>query len=248
MTAVAVTCTRCDEPFEAERPADYETNPYVRRFWAMHLLCPVCVPLIEEESRQAELELEHEQQTERRERFARLSGVPAEYQGLTWRDLPDLAPEAIQAAQEWSTGPRKGLFVSGSTGRGKTWLVAAAVWVMLERQPVRWCNVSHLSTHLLRPFDDPQYTAAVDVLTGKTALVLDDIDKVGPKAAPHIFAAIDSRVSEGVPLAITTNLRLGELEAKFPGCGEQIVSRIVKHCRGAILALSGPDLRLRQVA
>jgi hypothetical protein len=84
----------------------------------------------------------------------------------------------------------------------------------------------------------------IDVLIGGHALVLDDLDKSRPSeyAAEQLFAAIDTRLTEGVQLLVTTNLGTRELQTKWPEpYGDAITSRLAS---GEAYSVGGHDRRL----
>lgn len=153
----------------------------------------------------------------------------------------------IGAARDWASeefpDPR-GLCLFGNKGAGKTRLAATATWQRLRSYHVTWISWPVLLAELGAAFNDSARQKAISVLTGKGALVLDDIardekEKVSDWAKTQLFAAIDRRIQAGAPLLITTNLQpsaIGEV------LGEAIMSRVVGYSR--VLELPGQDMRL----
>jgi DNA replication protein DnaC len=133
--------------------------------------------------------------------------------------------------------------LTGDNGVGKSTLAAAAVNRRLQNAGVLWVSVASL---VAQSFGDDQAKAKVAAaLTGRSAIVLDDIDKVkaGEWVSSQLFAAIDNRVSRGAGLIVTTNLPVNRLAAKFEGeFATAIGSRLAGYC--AIHTMVGPDRRL----
>lgn len=202
-----------------------------------------------------------EEATERRRlRRSRLeaSGLPRTLQDLSWDSYEVNAKGAEQAraaARRWAEGraSKPGLMVHGPVGVGKTRLAATAAWEMLMRRDVRWVSMPELIIRLGASFTDSDRARAIKILTGKGALVLDDLDKIKPSAwvLSNVFTAIDSRYQSGAPLFVTSNLRPDELVRHFAGDGreaeerrmaaEAIVSRLMEHC--VIGRIEGVDRR-----
>lgn len=196
-----------------------------------------------------ERELAEDLERANRERYTsreKFSSVPI---GLR-RTLDDLEltsrnTEAIAEARAWAAGELPGLLLTGPVGTGKTWIAAAAVWERQLTKPVRWASVPTMLANALRAFDDEERAGAVDAISGKGALALDDLDKVKPSewVASQLFSAIDSRVAAARPLLITMNSTPGEIETRLgPDFGEAICSRLVGYCK--IVVLDGADRRL----
>ncbi len=184
-----------------------------------------------------------------RERFAsraRTSSVPRELR----RSLDELQvtarnTEALAKARAWVAGELRGLLLTGPVGTGKTSIAAAAAWERQLHRPALWASVPIMLAHALRAFDDLEREGAMQAITGKGTLALDDLDKVKPSewAAAQLFAAIDSRVAAGRPLLVTTNLTPSALAAKIGGdFGEAIASRLVGYCD--VVCVGGDDRRL----
>lgn len=245
-----VTCSECGGEFDRDEiPADMRGS--FRRILESHLpWCDECCERADIEiERQAHAQQQHSAAKRAHDR-RRVAGIPVKLRDLSWSDVEvGNRPEVLAAARRWAGGGSPGLLLAGPVGVGKTWLAAAAAWALLERAPLHWLSVPALFARLSLGYADDERQATVRVLAGSTGLVLDDVDKVRATdyAAEQLFCAIDNRVAAGAPLLITTNLRLGELAAKFPDpFGEAIVSRLAQHCEA--FALDGHDRRLEGVA
>lgn len=183
-------------------------------------------------------------------RWLAKAGLPEPLRGLQWTDLIKTGKRkvAISAALRWAKAPQgdaRGLYLWGPAGTGKTHLAATAAWHRLheERYPLRWVSVAVMLTNMEASFSDKERQAALEVLTGDTPLVMDDIDKVNPSESKraHLFAAIDRRVTAGVPLLVTGNLSPSELETKLGG---PIASRLLGYALGRTFETDGPDRRM----
>lgn len=147
----------------------------------------------------------------------------------------------------WWNGPadRAGLVLSGPVGVGKTHLAAGTARALIRQGTrVRWLTGPLLFARLGTGFGHPDHDRIIKTLTSNVALVLDDLDKTRPTAygAENVFLAIDSRVTNVVPLLVTTNLSIAELAQHWPEpWGEAIASRLAGYCE--IVRMNGPDRR-----
>jgi DNA replication protein DnaC len=208
------------------------------------LVCPACVERAEAEDARLEREREAQEIAQRVEARRRASGLPPQLRGHTWQDLSaDTPPGVLAAAKAWAAGEIAGLVLGGPVGVGKTYVASVAAEAWLDRGPLRWFSVPVLFARLGLAFADDGRQDALDVLSGRTALVLDDIDKARPSqyAAEQLFCAIDTRVTHGAQLLVTTNLELDELADRY---GPAIVSRLAGYCEA--FAMDGPDRRIER--
>jgi DNA replication protein DnaC len=153
----------------------------------------------------------------------------------------------VGGARDWSTveypEPR-GLYIYGDKGTGKTRLAATAAWQRLRQYHVTWVSWPILLAQLGAAFNDSARAEAISVLTGKGALILDDIaqekdEKVSDWARRQLFAAVDRRIQAGAPLLITANLDPEQIGHVL---GDKLVSRLVGYSR--VLKFHGRDMRL----
>lgn len=185
----------------------------------------------------------------RLEVLRRRSGLPAKWQGV---ELDDIEPDpdrldAINAAAEWALGQRRrGILLVGAVGRGKTRIAAGALNGLLNRgHPGRWLPVGELLMDLRMPFDSPEYVRAQRTLDARTALVLDDLDKVRPSdhAREPIYVAVNAWVEAELPLIVTMNRDLAEFAEDFgERYGDAVASRLAGYCDE--FEVGGPDRRI----
>ena len=210
------------------------------------LICEQC-----SKRESAELEREraaserHQRGIEFRQRLES-SGLPRELRDV---DLGRLDPagceDAIAAAYAWGASSTAGLMLTGPFGTGKTTIAAGALRLLLCDTPGRWVSAPTLMARLGSGLGSQQREWALDLLSARRAVVIDDLDKTRPTeyGAEQIFLAVDNAVTRGQQLLVTTNLSPSQLAAKWPPpFGEAIVSRLVGYCTA--LTVAGADRRL----
>jgi len=237
MTDFATTC-RCGAEVHIDLPDDERQRQWAEKL-AHLVVCDECAKRHAGEEREAE---EAERVRRARERLM-ASGIPAHWRTARLEQLNGSQP--VEAATRWAAGDLTGLLLVGPVGVGKTHTAAAAAVTMLARRAVVWASAPVLMARLATDMGTPQHQAALDALIGRRALVLDDLDKIRPTnyGAEQLFAAIDSRVADGVPLLVTANLTLGEIARRYPAPhGEAIASRLAEHCERH--DLTGQDRRM----
>lgn len=127
-------------------------------------------------------------------------------------------------------GNNMGILFYGSVGTGKSFYAAAIVNALLDlRIPATVTNFPRL-LNILQGTRERQ--ACIDHLRSYRLLVLDDlgVERDSTYAAEQIFNVIDSRSRSGLPLIVTTNMALEELENPSSMQFARIYDRVLELC------------------
>lgn len=247
MSTVTKTCQSCGAKRDVEIP-DSLTGSWRKMLERFDVLCEMCEQREELERAAHERELAERQAEREFAARAKRCGIPTMLRGLPWDDIEQQGRGgALDAARRWADGSLRGLLLTGTVGVGKTHLAAIAAWDYLHRAPLTWVSIPSLMAALGQGFSDQRRKNALALVEGTGALVLDDLDKCRPSAfaAEQLFGAIDSRVTAGASLIVTTNLDLNAIAARYPDeFGEALASRLAGYCetRGMV----GSDRRFRR--
>lgn len=235
-------CVDCGTGVERETAPEGAFGAHLLN--TLPLRCAACNQLGENEEAERALE-DRKRLFEQR---VRSCGLPSAYHHWTLDKLtgPEQA-EAVRASRLFAAGELRGLALTGDYGVGKTTIAAAAAkaYMWQTGRALRWLKVHSIINDLGRGFGDPIRDATLNALSGRSALVLDDLDKTKPTehAVGPLFTAVDECVSERRPLIVTTNLSIGQLAAKWADSyGEAIASRLAGYCDTYVIG--GIDRRL----
>lgn len=233
-------CRDCGREFTIQVPRG---NGWLEaKVRALAVICNECA----DASEAAEAEREAQDRADRQRRRIAATGLPPSFHGIDLAGLDTGHNSAAHgAARRWADGDLRGLVLTGQVGVGKTTLAAAAMLAMHERDPVQWVSVPSLVAQSFG--DDTAKAQVAKTLTGRTPLVLDDLDKVkaGEWVASQLFAAIDNRVTAEAGLLVTTNMAIPDIGRKFGGeFGIAIVSRLADRRYCEAHEMRGPDRRL----
>lgn len=168
--------------------------------------------------------------------------IPMRYQDASYDDVP----KNIKDLYENMRTTRKGIFIHGSVGTGKTHIIYALKkhWDQEIAQGSEFWNTTELLREIKDEFDRGVYDKrrVVEKLMESTRLLfLDDIgsEKSTEFVQETFYLLINRRYNDMRPVIFTSNFSLAELSARI---GDRTVSRIVELCD--IVALNGQDRRL----
>jgi DNA replication protein DnaC len=232
----------CGNPVIREIPDDWIGAVMSR----VPFVCDPCIDRLDAQEHADAEAFRRDQQIRRCQALLRQSGLPAKHADLTL-DALSLGETAVAEARAWADAPSgRGLLLHGPVGVGKTHLAAAATGSLIAQGvKTHWLSGPELFARLGTGLGTDTHDEILAVLTSRDALVLDDIDKTRPTpyGAENVFLAVDGRVSNLVPLLVTTNLKLSELAQYWPEpYGEAIASRLGGYCR--IVHMTGTDRRI----
>lgn len=198
--------------------------------------------------------------------FLERMGVTRKYHGVTLGSfIADTDAKALAAAQglveEFLNGDRPSLYLYSvrpgeaiAPGCGKTHLAVAALAALILNPDVPlddlgFCFVPRMLLEIQSTFKHPERSelSVVKKYSRPELLVWDDFgaEKLSDYAARTLYTILYER--EGKSNIFTSNLSLGEIEARDPsGYTQRITSRIAGDSR--IIRMVGPDRRLHSRA
>ena len=182
--------------------------------------------------------------------------IPVRFQHAKYEDVP----AKIQALFDAIPKSKRGLYIHGNVGTGKTHFAYAlkkkwdvpttveaskkdnSVKVSKGRTAIFW-NTTELLREMRRDFDSEQKSNVVDYLLdndNESLLFLDDLgsEKMSDWVAETFYLIINSRYNNVVPTIFTSNFCIPDLAERI---GERTVSRIVEMCD--VVELVGSDRR-----
>ena len=125
-----------------------------------------------------------------------------------------------------------GLLLWGSPGTGKTYIAACIANALLDQQiPVLMTSFSRILGAMPGPVSGQQ-TAQLDEWMSYPLLIIDDLgtERGTPYAMEVIFHIIDARYRSGMPMLITTNMTMEELENPDSREKMRIYDRVLECC------------------
>lgn len=173
--------------------------------------------------------------------------TPARYENVQWKDVPKKLQEHILKIKEH----RRGLYIHGTVGSGKTHLMYAIGKGVEESEVVNLRARAYSCTDLLRQIredfnqTDPysRKHTLEDLLEFRGLLMIDDIgsEKLSEWVLETFYTIVNKRYEEMLPTVFTSNLELHELAERI---GDRTVSRIVESCD--VFEVTGDDRRLKK--
>lgn len=169
--------------------------------------------------------------------------VPLRYADATFADVP----KNIKNAFEKLPDTRKGMYLHGGVGTGKTHIAYALMKEARSREiSTRFYNTGELLREIKQDFNRPWGEKShIDeaIMEYRGLLILDDIgaEKISDWVAETFYIIVNERYNEKLPTIFTSNLNISELSGHV---GDRITSRIIEMCD--VFELTGSDRRLQK--
>lgn len=153
-------------------------------------------------------------------------------------------PNEIKLICDEMKESRKGLFLHGGVGTGKTFIAYAIARYLYEEKKikVKFENSLDILEEIKRcALNKSEFWAINELSNFKGLIVLDDLgcEKSSEWVQQTLYSLINKRYISKIPIVITSNYNLTELAERI---GERTVSRIVEMCN--VIELTGDDRRL----
>lgn len=178
--------------------------------------------------------------------------IPLRYINAAYKDVPADIKSAFEKLRE----TRKGLYIHGPVGTGKTHII----WAM--RKYLNELCESNLKNGISGPYSSLYNTTELlhkiraefgrnsnddllgEILENKSILFLDDIgaEKLSDWVLETFYLIINRRYEDMRPTIFTSNLPISDLAERI---GDRTTSRIVEMCD--IFKLDGSDRRLDRI-
>lgn len=167
--------------------------------------------------------------------------LPKRYADVKYDDVPPVIRETVEQLRE----SRKGLFLHGSVGTGKTHIAYAIAKEMYEerRVQVKFWNSAELMNRIRESYGNRYEGDYVDeILAFKGLLVIDDVgsERLTDWVAEQFYLIVNKKYNDMLPVIFTSNFNVGELAERV---GERVASRLVEMCE--VIELGGEDRRLK---
>ncbi len=207
-----------------------------------------CICKCEQARLQREKELEAEQQRLQRVRRLKANGIQERHL-LDWRFEMAEDNKNIQMAhryvEQWKQVREKnlGLLLWGDVGTGKSFVAACIANALLEKGvPVLMTNFSKILNQMGAMYSEERYRYIAS-FSDFSLLIIDDlgIERNTEYALEQVYAVIDERYKSGLPVIITTNLKIQEIREPADVAHARIYSRILEMCTP--VQINGADRR-----
>lgn len=168
--------------------------------------------------------------------------IPLQYESASYEEVPEDVREHFEQIRD----TRRGIYLHGEVGSGKThiaWALAKRWEEQTGRPPLFW-NVSELIRSIKSDFNKHPYDQEREeeyIMQHRGLLFLDDLgaERATDFVADTLYLIVNRRYEEKIPMIITSNLDLGELSDRV---GDRIASRIAG--MSEVIELKGGDRRI----
>ncbi len=168
--------------------------------------------------------------------------IPTRYQNAQYESIPQDIRDRFEKIRE----TRRGLYIHGPVGTGKTHIAYALKkkWCEQQGRSALFWNTTELLRSIKNDFDKKLYDRdreEQNIMESRGLLFLDDIgsEKITDFVAETFYLIVNHRYQEVLPIIFTSNLPIKDLAERI---GDRTASRIVEMCD--VVELIGDDKRM----
>ena len=172
--------------------------------------------------------------------------IPERYKDAKYEDVPEQIRKLFESMRE----TRRGIYIHGAVGTGKTHIVYALAAKYRRPESGRYALVWNM-TEMLREIradfgrePGDRRNADGDVMSFEGPVIIDDVgsEKITDWVSETFYLMVNKRYNNVAPTIFTSNLNPQDLSERV---GDRTVSRIVEMCD--VVELVGADRRLQNI-
>lgn len=166
---------------------------------------------------------------------------PKRYENVSYSDVPKNIKDLFENVKN----TRKGIYIHGDVGVGKTHIAYALAKKSIDdKKKTMFWNSSELVKTIKDDFDRPFMEKRLPedkIKNFNGLLIIDDLgaEKISEFVADVFYLIVNKKYNDMIPVVFTSNLSISELAKRV---GDRTASRIVGMCD--VVKLEGNDRRV----
>lgn len=201
-------------------------------------LCPMCGPQRLQERAAAQMA------TKRARLRSYDQRAPAQtFETFAVENVSPQVVEAFYVARDYARNPAGWLVLAGTMGTGKTHLLMAILNAQPAERPTMFVTTPNLLDMLRSGYRKGDYEELLSICCNVALLAIDDLGAESETdwAAEKLFQIVNQRYQARLPLVVSTNVPVRELEPR-------LASRLSDDDLATVMSLYAPDYRQRRSA
>jgi DNA replication protein DnaC len=231
---------------------DVELESLLKRMGDTKIVCAKCEAISADRFPGGLCKKCHDRDAQERNLATEMFQLPPAFRHKKFSDVQDRGNIAkVKTALTTADLRRKGVYLHGGVGSGKTLLMSAIFGGLAWRGvPIRWTRMVDF-LNLIRDAYRPGSQTSDDAVISNAAhcaahgvLMIDDFgtERVTDWVEEKVYDLVDRVYGSGGRLWVTSNLPIGKLAEHV---GDRVTSRLVGMCE--IVRLDAPDFRMEKI-